>query len=330
MHILVTGGTGYTGSHSVLELLQSNHTVTVIGNLANSNSDYKGQPISLKRIELMTGKKISFKKVDLLKILELEEVFKAEKFDAVMHFASLKGIGESCREPLKFYYSNIVEHSLKEESAIGTAITNPYGESKYMIEKVLRDLAESDKEWNIICLRYSCIIGAHPSGIIGEDTKGIPNNLIPYICNVINGKLPFLTIFGDTFNTPDGTCVRDYIHVVDAARGNLAALNRIIKEKNIDFEVYNIGMGKGHSVLEIIKAMENAAGQKIPTKIMPKRPGDVACFSCDPTKAEKFLQWKAHFTVDEMCRDVWKWQKKNPNGYTDNQNHDSLKMDNRV
>uniref|UniRef100_A0AC35F120 UDP-glucose 4-epimerase n=1 Tax=Panagrolaimus sp. PS1159 TaxID=55785 RepID=A0AC35F120_9BILA len=362
MHILVTGGTGYIGSHCVLELLQSNHTVTVISNLVNSATDIEGHPISLKRIQSFTTKKINYKKVDLLDLFELEETFESEKFDAVFHLASLKGVGESCRDPLKFYYSNIVgslnlilnlkaccfqickkynvknlifsssvtvygtsTHCLlKENDAIGEKITNPYGQTKYMIEKMLKDVAKSDKDWNIICLRYSFMVGAHPSGIIGEDQKGVPNNLLPYISQVINGKLPYLTIFGNDFNTLDGTCVRDYIHVMDTARANLCALNRLIEEKNIGFEIYNIGMGKGYSVMEVVKAMENTSGQKIPFKIMPRRVGDVEYLCCDPTLAAKNLKWKALFDLDNMCKDVVTWQKKNPCGYGDKE-HDSLK-----
>uniref|UniRef100_A0A914PGZ2 UDP-glucose 4-epimerase n=1 Tax=Panagrolaimus davidi TaxID=227884 RepID=A0A914PGZ2_9BILA len=354
MHILVTGGTGYIGSHCVLELLQSNHTVTVISNLVNSATDYKGQPLSLKRIESFTNKKVNFKKVDLLDLQELEKTLKSENFDAVMHFASLKSVGESCREPLKYYYSNIVgslnlisvckkynvknlifsssvtvygtsTHCLlKEDDAIGEKITNPYGQTKYMLEKMFKDIAKSDKDWNIICLRYSILVGAHPSGIIGEDQKGIPNNLVPNIIHVIKGKIPYLTIFGNDFNTFDGTCVRDYIHVTDVASANLCALNRIIEEKNIGFEIYNIGMGKGYSVLEVVKAMENASGKKIPLKIMPHRVGDVEYLCCDPTLAAKNLKWSTQFNLEEMCRDVINWQQKNPEGYV-NKDHENLK-----
>uniref|UniRef100_A0A914QA78 UDP-N-acetylglucosamine 4-epimerase n=1 Tax=Panagrolaimus davidi TaxID=227884 RepID=A0A914QA78_9BILA len=276
-HSGVTGGTGFIGSHCVVELIQANHSVTVISNLANS--------VSASDFIDTLCKKYCVKK---------------------FIFSSSPAV-----------YGKPIKFPIKEEYATGVGITNPYGKSKYMIEKILNDITLIDKEWKIISLRYFNPIGAHPSGIIGENPTEIPDQLMPFIIQVLKRKLPYLTVFGNDFETPDGTCIRDYIHVVDAARGHLSALNRIANGKCGGFEMYNLGMGKGHSVMEIVKAMQYATGKNIPIKMMPRRLGDVPCLCCDPTLAAKNLSWKTTFTLEEMCRDVFNWLKKNPNGFDD-------------
>uniref|UniRef100_A0AC34F4W4 UDP-glucose 4-epimerase n=1 Tax=Panagrolaimus sp. ES5 TaxID=591445 RepID=A0AC34F4W4_9BILA len=346
MHVLVTGGAGFIGSHTVLELLNCDHTLTVIDNFANSIPDSDGNAVSLKRVEIITGKKIPFKKVDVLNVPQLEEVFKSEKFDAVIHLAALKAVGESSAKPLDYYINNLVgslnlislckKHNVKnfvfsssatvygspkslpirEDAQTGPGITNPYGQTKHMIEQILIDLAKAEKEWNIVILRYFNPVGAHPSGLIGEDPKGVPNNLMPFVSQVAIGKLPVVKIFGNKFDTPDGTGVRDYIHIVDLARGHVSALDRISREGSIGLEVYNLGTGKGYSVLEMVAALEKASGRKIPTELSVPRPGDIASCYCDPALAAEKLKWKAEFGLEEMCRDLWNWQEKNPKGFT--------------
>ncbi len=333
--ILVTGGAGYIGSHTVLELLMNDYDVTVVDNLSNSNKE------SLNRVEELTGKKIKFYNVDLLDIDSLDNIFHKNTFNSVIHFAALKAVGESVELPVKYYENNIVgtinlikamqKHNVKnfvfsssatvygdpkevpiKESASLTA-TNPYGWTKLMMEQILSDTYNADKDWNVGILRYFNPVGAHKSGNIGEDPQGIPNNLMPYISQVAIGKREELNVFGDDYKTKDGTGVRDYIHVVDLAKGHLAALDKL--NEKIGYQVYNLGTGEGYSVLELVKAFEKASGKKVKYKIVGRRPGDIAeCFA-DPTKAKKELKWEAKLGVDEMCEDSWRWQSQNPNGF---------------
>ncbi|KAE9552079.1 hypothetical protein FO519_004705 [Halicephalobus sp. NKZ332] len=345
MHVLVTGAAGFIGSHTILELLNAGYTVTAIDNFANAIPDGEGRPVSLQRVSELAGKEVHFKKVDILNVADLEEIFKAEKFDAVIHLAALKAVGESSQKPLDYYSNNVIgsinlitlckkynvknfvfsssatvygppsELPITENSSTGSGITNPYGQTKYIVEQILTDLSIAEPEWNIVLLRYFNPVGAHPSGLIGEDPKGIPNNLMPFVSQVAIGKLPVLKIFGNKFDTPDGTGVRDYIHIVDLAKGHVSALDRIKKLGKIGREVYNLGTGKGNSVLEMVAALEKASGRKIATEVTVPRPGDVACVYCDPSLAAKNLDWKAEFGLEEMCRDLWNWQTKNPNGF---------------
>lgn len=335
MTILVTGGAGYIGSHTCVELLNAGWDIVVIDNFCNS------KPEALKRIREITGKDFKFYEVDLLDKAGLERVFSENKVDAVIHFAGLKAVGESVQIPLRYYHNNItgtvillevmqtynvkrivfsssatvygVPKSLPitEDAPLGA--TNPYGRTKLMIEEILRDVHVSDPEWSIALLRYFNPIGAHPSGRIGEDPNGIPNNLMPYITQVAVGKLEELKVFGDDYPTPDGTGVRDYIHVVDLAVGHLKALERVLSTTGVD--AFNLGTGRGYSVLEVVKAFEKASGKKIPYTIVGRRPGDVAALYADPTKAEKVLGWRAERGIEEMCADAWRWQSLNPNGY---------------
>ncbi len=334
-NILVTGGAGYIGSHTVLELLNTDYEVIVLDNLSNSNIE------SLKRVEKITGKKIKFYEADLLDSDSTSEIFNQNKINSVIHFAALKAVGESVEIPLKYYENNIVgtinllkimqKNNVKNfvfsssatvygdpekvpitENASLTA-TNPYGWTKLMIEQILKDKYISDKEWNIGILRYFNPVGAHKSGMIGEDPQGIPNNLMPYISQVAIGKRDELNIFGNDYNTIDGTGVRDYIHVVDLALGHLATLKKL--EEGVGLEIYNLGTGNGYSVLQLVKAFEKASGKVVKFKYVKRRAGDIAeCFA-DPSKAKKELNWRAEKGLDEMCEDSWKWQSKNPNGY---------------
>ena len=333
--ILVTGGAGYIGSHTVLELLDAGYEVVVLDNLSNSSIE------SLNRVEKITSKNIKFYNVDLLDMDSTDKIFSENKIDAVIHFAALKAVGESVAMPLKYYENNLVgtinlikimqKYKVKNfvfsssatvygdpdkvpisENAPLTA-TNPYGWTKLMIEQILKDIYISDNEWNIGILRYFNPVGAHKSGMIGEDPQGIPNNLMPYITQVAVGKREELSIFGDDYNTIDGTGVRDYIHVVDLAKGHLAALIKL--EQGVGIEVYNLGTGNGYSVLQIVRAFEKASGKVVSYKIVGRRPGDIAeCFA-DPFKAKDQLNWKAEKGLDEMCEDSWRWQSENPNGY---------------
>ena len=334
-HILVTGGAGFIGSHTVVELLNRGYEVTVVDDLVNAKEE------ALRRVEELTGKKVHFYKADVRDRGMLELIFEHTKFDAVIHFAGLKAVGESVRKPLEYYDNNLVgtlvlletmrkynvkkfvfsssatvygtpeQLPLTEESKVG-GTTNPYGTSKYFQELMLRDLYRSDESWNIILLRYFNPVGAHPSGRIGEDPKGIPNNLMPYVAQVASGKLTKIGVFGNDYPTPDGTGVRDYIHVVDLARGHIAAIEGC-KEPGV--HVYNLGTGHGYSVLDMIHAFEKACGKTLPYEIKPRRAGDIAACYADATKAEKELGWKAEYGIEEMCRDQWNWQKNNPNGY---------------
>lgn len=337
-NILVTGGAGYIGSHTCLELLEAGFEVTAIDNLCNSSEE------SLQRVQKLTGKTLEFHQVDLLDIDALREVVNSKSFDAVIHFAALKAVGESVAKPLLYYRNNItgttnllevleeagvknfvfsssatvygIPKSLPLTETAATPInevTNPYGRSKLMMEYVLRDWQVANPTVNVALLRYFNPVGAHPSGEIGEDPNGIPNNLLPYVSQVAVGKLEQLSVFGDDYDTKDGTGVRDYIHVVDLAKGHLKALDVLKKDPGV--VVYNLGTGNGYSVLEIIQAFEKAAGKPIPYQISERRPGDIdACFA-DPKKAEAELAWTADNGIEEMCADGWRWQSQNPNGF---------------
>ena len=336
MAILVTGGAGYIGSHTCVELLKAGYEVVVVDNLCNSCEE------SMERVQEITGKTLAFYEADLLDKAAISRIFKEQKIDAVIHFAGLKAVGESVYKPLEYYHNNITgtlvlcdvmrEHGVKsivfsssatvygdpafvpitEECPKGE-ITNPYGRTKGMLEQILTDLHTADPEWNVMLLRYFNPIGAHESGRIGENPKGIPNNLLPYITQVAVGKLKELGVFGDDYDTPDGTGVRDYIHVVDLAKGHVKALKKI--EENAGLKIYNLGTGVGYSVLDIVKNFEAATGVKIPYVIKPRRAGDIATCYSDASLAEKELGWKAENGIKEMCEDSWRWQKNNPNGY---------------
>lgn len=338
MRILVTGGAGYIGSHTCLELLNQGHEVVVADNLCNSCEE------ALNRVKELTGKDLTFYKVDLLDKEGLDQMFDQEKIDAVIHFAGLKAVGESVAKPLEYYHNNITgtlnlcdsmrNHGVKKiifsssatvygdpafvpitEDCPKGKITNPYGQTKSMLEQVLTDLHVADPEWNVILLRYFNPIGAHPSGTMGENPSGIPNNLMPYITQVAVGKLKELSVFGNDYDTPDGTGVRDYIHVMDLASGHVAALKKI-KEK-AGLCIYNLGTGVGYSVLDIVKNFEEANHVKIPYVIKPRRAGDIATCYADASKAKRELGWEAKYGIRKMCEDSWRWQKNNPNGYGD-------------
>lgn len=336
MKILVTGGAGYIGSHTCVEMLNAGHEIVIVDNFYNSC------PESLNRIRELTGKDFLFYECDIRDREGLDKIFAENKIDAVIHFAGLKAVGESCAKPLEYYENNvggtitlceamrdagckkIVFSSsatvygennpspLKETMQIG-GTTNPYGTTKYMIELILRDLWASDNEWSIALLRYFNPIGAHKSGRIGENPNGIPNNLMPYITQVAVGKLACLSVFGDDYDTHDGTGVRDYIHVVDLALGHVKAVEKVLSGTGVD--AYNLGTGNGYSVLDIVHAFEKACGKPLNYKIVNRRPGDLATCYSDPTKAFEILGWKAERGLDEMCEDSWRWQKNNPEGY---------------
>ncbi len=336
MAILVTGGAGYIGSHTCVELLGAGHDIVIVDNFYNSC------PESLNRIKELTGKDFRFYECDIRDREGLDKVFAENKIDAVIHFAGLKAVGESCAKPLEYYENNIGgtitlceamrdagckkivfsssatvygennPSPLKETMQIG-GTTNPYGTTKYMIELILRDLWASDNDWSIAILRYFNPIGAHKSGRIGENPNGIPNNLMPYITQVAVGKLACLSVFGDDYDTPDGTGVRDYIHVVDLALGHLKAVDKVLSGTGVD--AYNLGTGIGYSVLDIVHAFEKACGKPLNYKIVDRRPGDLATCYSDPSKALETLGWKAERGLDEMCEDSWRWQKNNPEGY---------------
>lgn len=337
MNILVTGGAGYIGSHTVVELYKNGHTVVIIDNLSNSSLE------AVRRVEAITGAKIPFFEGDVQDKDLLTKIFAEHAIDAAIHFAGLKAVGESVAKPLAYYrnnidsslslcevmqeknikkllfsssatvYGNPDELPLKETSRTGLGITNPYGQTKFMIEQILRDLAVADPSWSITSLRYFNPIGAHESGTIGEDPSDIPNNLMPFITQVAVGKRSELSVFGDDYDTPDGTGVRDYIHVVDLAKGHVAALEHMSAG---EMNVYNLGTGKGVSVLEMIHAFEKASGKKVAYKIVDRRPGDVASCYADASKAARELGWHTEKTLQEACEDSWRWQSQNPNGYT--------------
>ena len=335
MRVLVTGGAGYIGSHTCVELLLSGYEVIVVDSLINSREE------SVRRIEEISGRKLEFHKVDLLDKSGLDRVFQQAKVDAVIHFAGLKAVGESVAIPLQYYKNNIsgslvlfevmAQHGVRNLVFSSSATvygdpaslpitedfpiksSNPYGWCKVMIEQILQDLYLADPSLNIALLRYFNPVGAHPTGRIGEDPKGVPNNLVPYISQVAVGKLPELKIFGNDYPTPDGTGVRDYIHIMDLASGHIKALEKLAA--NPGLVIYNLGTGKGYSVLEMVNAFAEASGKKIPYKIVERRPGDIASCYADPSKAEKDLFWKASRDIKAMCADTWRWQTKNPNGY---------------
>ena len=335
MTILVTGGAGYIGSHACLELLRAGYDVVVVDNLSASTEQ------SLDRVRELSGKDLVFIKADLVDKPALEAVFGAHPIDTVMHFAGLKAVGESVSKPLAYYHNNITgtlmlaevmrSHGVKniifsssatvygdpetvpirENAKLGP--TNPYGRSKLMIEEILKDLHASDPAWNVILLRYFNPVGADASGLIGEDPNGIPNNLMPYISQVAVGKLPRLNVFGNDYPTPDGTGVRDYIHVVDLVQGHVMAIDKLRQSPGV--AIYNLGTGQGYSVLEMVKAFEQATGREIPYQIVQRRSGDIAACYADPTLAKTELGWEARRGLSEMCADAWRWQSRNPNGY---------------
>jgi len=335
VHILVTGGAGYIGSHTCVELLASGYQVTVIDNLSNSKQ------AALRRVSEITGREPYFVRADLRDPVTLDALFQDRDFGAVVHFAGCKAVGESTQIPLEYYENNIggtlalcqamaeagVRKLVFSSSAtvygapaavpiredFPTCPTNPYGRSKHFIEEILRDLYRSDSTWNIALLRYFNPVGAHPSGRIGEDPNGIPDNLMPFIAQVAVGKRPRLRVFGDDYDTPDGTSVRDYIHVTDLARGHLKALERL--SANPGVVTYNLGTGRGYSVLEMVRAFERASGRPIPFDIVGRRPGDIAICYADPGLARAELDWTANLGVEEMVRDTWRWQSQNPDGY---------------
>lgn len=336
MSILVAGGAGYIGSHTCVELLEAGYDVVVVDNLYNAN------PQALKRVEKITGKTVTFYEADILDKEALNKVFDAHQIEAVIHFAGYKAVGESVQKPIEYYHNNMTgtlvlcdvmrAHGVKNivfsssatvygdpaqipitESCPKGQPTNPYGWTKSMLEQVLTDIHTSDPEWNVILLRYFNPIGAHKSGLIGEDPKGIPNNLLPYVAQVAVGKRPCLGVFGNDYDTPDGTGVRDYIHVVDLAAGHVKAIEKL--RQNPGVEVYNLGTGNGYSVLQVVAAFEKACGHEIPYEIKPRREGDIATCYCDPQKAKEDLGWTAKYGIDEMCADAWRWQSTNPDGY---------------
>lgn len=338
MRILVTGGAGYIGSHTCVELLENGYEVIVVDNLYNASEK------SLDRIREITGKDLTFYEADIQDAAAMHDIFTKEAVDCVIHFAGLKAVGESVQKPLEYYQNNIAgtlvlcdamrRHGVKniifsssatvygdpafipitEECPKGTP-TNPYGWTKHMIEQILTDFHTADSEWNVILLRYFNPIGAHKSGLIGEDPKGIPNNLLPYVAQVAIGKLPCLGVFGDDYDTPDGTGVRDYIHVVDLARGHVKAIDKLKEKPGV--KIYNLGTGKGYSVLDVVKAFEKACGHQIAYEMKPRRAGDIATCYADASLAKKELGWEAEYGIDEMCADSWRWQSMNPNGYND-------------
>lgn len=334
--ILVTGGAGFIGSHACVELLESGYQVVVVDNLSNSSEE------SLKRIEKITGKKMKFYQADIADKLAMSKVFEENDIYGVIHFAGLKAVGESVEKPLEYYTNNVAgtlsmcdvmrKYNVKniifsssatvygdpafipitEECPKGQC-TNPYGWTKSMLEQILMDIQKSDNEWNVILLRYFNPIGAHKSGLIGEDPNGIPNNLMPYITKVATGQLPRLNVFGNDYPTPDGTGIRDYIHVVDLAIGHIKAIDKL--KENPGVKIYNLGTGKGYSVLEVIENFKEASGVDIPYVIAPRRAGDIAECYADASLAKKELGWEAQYGIREMCEDSWNWQKNNPNGY---------------
>lgn len=339
MKILVTGGAGYIGSHTVVELLNAGHEVVVVDNLCNSSKK------SLSRVKRIAGKKPDFYRVDIRDEKKLNAVLdQAGPFQAAIHFAALKAVGESTQVPLKYYANNLGgtftllkclgEHGCKNivfsssatvygdpksvpirEDFPTPGCTNPYGWTKLMMEQVFKDVQRADPAWNVIVLRYFNPIGAHPSGLIGEDPAGIPNNLLPYVAQVAVGRRPELNVFGNDYPTPDGTGVRDYIHVVDLAKGHVAALKKL--ETGAGVYTYNLGTGVGYSVLDVLHAFEKACGKTLPYEIVSRRPGDVAACYADPAKAASELGWRAEYGIERMCADAWRWQSQNPNGFED-------------
>jgi len=335
MHVLVTGGAGYIGSHTCIELLESGHRVTVVDNLSNSSEE------SLRRVETLTGKTLEFVKGDLLDETVLASLFADHQFDTVIHFAGLKAVGESIEMPLAYYRNNITGtlnllHAMDRagvknivfsssatvygepervpmDESFPRSATNPYGRSKLIVEEMLEDLLVADSSWRVVLLRYFNPVGAHESGRIGEDPNGIPNNLMPYIAQVAVGKLERLSVFGSDYPTHDGTGVRDFIHVVDLAKGHLCALKKA--EEAPGLFVYNLGTGQGYSVLDMVGAFEEASGRSVPYVVAPRRPGDIAVCYAAPDKAWAEIGWRAEKGIADMCRDTWRWQSENPEGY---------------
>ncbi len=336
MTILVTGGAGFIASHTNVELLEEGYDVIVMDNLCNSSRE------SIARVEMITGKKIKFYEADMRDLSSLEKIFSENKIDVIIHFAGLKAVGESCEKPYEYYDNNITgtlniikmmkQYNVKkivfsssatvygepetvpitEDAKVG-GVTNPYGRTKLMLEEILSDIHQADPAFDIALLRYFNPIGAHESGMIGEAPNGIPNNLLPYVAKVAAGVLEKVNVFGDDYPTPDGTGVRDYIHVVDLAKGHVCAVKKLMEHPGL--VVYNLGTGIGYSVLEIIHNFEKACGKEIPYVIAPRRAGDIPTCYSDPSKAEKELGWKAQYGIDKMCEDAWRWQSQNPNGY---------------
>ncbi len=336
MTILVTGGAGFIASHTNIELLNAGYDVIVMDNLCNSSKE------SVARVEQITGKKVKFYEADMRNVEDLEKIFSENVIDVIIHFAGLKAVGESCVKPFEYYENNISgtlniismmrKYNVKkmvfsssatvygdpevipitEECKVG-GVTNPYGQTKLMLEQILTDIQKADPDFDIALLRYFNPIGAHESGLIGEAPNGIPNNLLPYVAKVAAGVLDRVNVFGDDYDTPDGTGVRDYIHVVDLAKGHVCAVKRLLEHPGL--VIYNLGTGVGYSVLDIIHNFEKACGKKIPYVIAPRRPGDIATCYSDPSKAERELGWKAQYGIDRMCEDAWRWQTMNPNGY---------------
>ena len=339
MHVLVSGGAGYIGSHTVLKLIEAGHSVVIVDDFSNS------KPKVIGRLEALSGATIPVHSFDLTDVDKTEHLFANEQIDAVIHFAGYKAVGESVEKPLDYYQNNLdstfsllramgrhnvsrlvfsssatvygAEPTLPMTEESPTSATNPYGWTKVMIEQVLSDVAASDDSWRIAALRYFNPVGAHPSGQIGEDPSGIPNNLMPFVAQVAVGRREKLSVFGDDYATPDGTGVRDYIHVDDLAAGHVAALERISTDDADPYSVWNLGTGQGVSVLEVIRAFERASGREIPFEVAPRRAGDIAASYADPTKANSELSWQATKTIDDMCADSWRWQSGNPNGYPD-------------
>lgn len=335
MNILVTGGAGYIGSHTIIELLASGHSVVVVDNLSNSSAE------SLRRVEQITGQAVPFHEFDLRDRARLEALFASEKIDAVIHFAGLKAVGESVAKALWYYQNNLEstltlldvmgQHEVKKLVFSSSATvygdpaklpitedmplsaTNPYGQTKLMIEQILRDTAATNEGWQFTSLRYFNPVGAHPSGLIGEDPSGIPNNLLPFVSQVAVGKREQLSVFGDDYDTVDGTGVRDYIHVVDLAKAHVAALEHLGAPN--EYKYYNVGTGQGTSVLELVHAFERAAEREIPYQVVARRPGDIAACYADPSLAREELGWQAELSIQDACRDSWKWQSENPDGY---------------
>ena len=335
MTLFVTGGAGYIGTHTTLQLLEAGHDVVVIDNLSNSNLE------ALRRVEALANRPVTFYEGDILDRTLLDDIFTQHSIDAVIHFAGLKAVGESVSEPLRYYENNVVgttvllhamtDHGVKRivfsssatvyglpettpiDESFPLSATNPYGRTKLMIEDILRDVSVADPSWSIALLRYFNPIGAHESGRIGEDPFDIPNNLMPYITQVAVGRLNELSVFGDDYDTPDGTGVRDYIHVVDLAEGHLKALDYVMDHTGA--EAFNLGTGTGYSVLDLVQAFEAESGKAVPYKVTPRRPGDIATCFANPSKSKRVLGWEAKHDVRAMCRDAWNWQSNNPNGY---------------
>jgi len=335
MRLLVTGGAGYIGSHTALVLLEAGHDIVVADNLCNSRVE------SLRRVEALTGRSIEFHQVDLLDGPGLDAVFRRGPIDAVIHFAGLKAVGESVSQPVRYYHNNVTgtlvlcevmqrhgvrtivfsssatvygdPHTVPITEDFPLQATNPYGRSKLMIEEILRDVTVADPAWRVAILRYFNPVGAHPSGRIGEDPNGVPNNLVPYIAQVAVGRLPELPVYGDDYPTADGTGVRDYIHVMDLAQGHARALARLAHAPGIF--TWNLGTGRGYSVLEMVAAFERASGRPVPYRIMPRRAGDIAACYADPSRAQAELGWSATRGLDAMCEDAWRWQSENPQGF---------------